>query len=52
VKELEALLADPEVYKDGEKSRELVTEYERVKAEGESLWQRLTELSESSGAGG
>ena len=41
---LEALLADPEVYQDGARARDLVTEYERLRAEVESLWQRLAEL--------
>ena len=41
---LETLLADPELYHDGARSRELVTEYERLRTEVESLWQRLAEL--------
>jgi ATP-binding cassette subfamily F protein 3 len=44
VRELETLLADPEVYHDGARARSLVTEYERLRAEIESLWQRLAEL--------
>jgi hypothetical protein len=39
-----ALLADPEVYADGARMKTLVTDYERVRAEVESLWQRLGEL--------
>jgi len=41
---LEALLADPEVYHDGARAKELIGEYERLRAEVESLWQRLGEL--------
>ena len=37
-------LADPDVYHDGARAKELVTEYERLRAEIESLWQRLGEL--------
>ncbi|MCC6651727.1 MAG: ABC-F family ATP-binding cassette domain-containing protein, partial [Candidatus Eisenbacteria bacterium] len=44
MKELEGLLADPELYHDAAKSRTHVTEYERLRAEVESLWQRLSEL--------
>jgi ATP-binding cassette subfamily F protein 3 len=47
VRELGALLADPEVYQDGARSKALVTEYERVRAEVESLWERLAALSEA-----
>src|SRR5439155_779509 len=41
---VEVELADPEVYADGARARELVTRYERLRAEVESLWQRLSEL--------
>jgi ATP-binding cassette subfamily F protein 3 len=44
VREIEALLADPELYHDASRSRESVLEYERLRAEIESLWQRLGEL--------
>jgi len=44
VKELEAVLADPGLYHDAARSRDIVAEYERVRAEIESLWQRLGEL--------
>jgi ATP-binding cassette, subfamily F, member 3 len=44
LKELEELLADPELYHDASKSKSLVTEYERLRAEVESMWQRLTEI--------
>jgi ATP-binding cassette, subfamily F, member 3 len=43
MRELETQLADPEVYQDGERARDLVTRYERLRAEVESLWQRLAE---------
>jgi ATP-binding cassette subfamily F protein 3 len=45
VRELETQLADPGVYQDAARSKELVAEYERVRTEVESLWQRLAELS-------
>ena len=41
---LEASLADPELYHDAARSKEVVAEYERLRAELESLWQRLGEL--------
>jgi len=41
---LEEQLADPEVYHDGARAKDLVGEYERVRAELESLWQRIGEL--------
>ncbi|HTR97046.1 MAG TPA: ABC-F family ATP-binding cassette domain-containing protein [Candidatus Acidoferrales bacterium] len=44
VRQLEALLADPELYHDVARSRELVGEYEQLRTEVESLWQRLAEL--------
>jgi ATP-binding cassette subfamily F protein 3 len=45
VREVEALLADPGVYADGARARELVTRYEALRAEVESLWERLGELA-------
>jgi len=44
VRELEAQLADPDVYRDGAKARELLAEYERLRGEIESLWERISEL--------
>jgi ATP-binding cassette, subfamily F, member 3 len=44
LKSMEAQLADPEVYADGPRARDLVGRYERLRAEVESLWQRLGEL--------
>lgn len=44
VKVLEAQLADPDVYHDGARAKELVGEYERARAELESLWQRIGEM--------
>ena len=44
VKALEQELADPEIYHEGARAKALVTEYERVRAELESLWQRMGEL--------
>jgi ATP-binding cassette subfamily F protein 3 len=44
IKELETMLADPDVYHDGARAKSLVADYERMRAEVESLWQRLGEL--------
>ncbi len=44
IRELENQLADPELYHDASRSKSLVGEYERLRAEVESLWQRLGEL--------
>ena len=44
VSALESQLADPNVYHDGERARDLVGEYERLRAELESLWQKMSEL--------
>ena len=44
VRELETLLADPALYHDVARSQTIVTEYERLRAELEALWQRLVEL--------
>ena len=44
IREVEALLADPLVYAVGPRARELVTRYERLRAEVEALWARLGEL--------
>jgi ATP-binding cassette subfamily F protein 3 len=44
VRELETLLADPELYHDVPRSQALVGEYERLRAEIDSLWQRMSEL--------
>ena len=45
IAELETQLADPAVYHDGARAKGLVTEYERLRAEVGSLWQRLGELA-------
>jgi len=42
--ELEATLADPEIYRDGAKARDLLAEYERLRGEIETLWEKLAEL--------
>jgi ATP-binding cassette subfamily F protein 3 len=44
MKGLEQELADPEIYHDGPRAKALVAEYERLRAELESLWQRIGEL--------
>jgi ATP-binding cassette subfamily F protein 3 len=41
---LETQLADPALYHDVTRSRDIVAEYDRLRAELESLWQRLAEL--------
>jgi ATP-binding cassette subfamily F protein 3 len=43
-RQLEEQLADPELYHDAARSQGIVVEYDRVRAELESLWQRLAEL--------
>jgi ATP-binding cassette subfamily F protein 3 len=43
-KQLEDQLAEPETYADGERTRALMGDYERLRAEIESLWTRLGEL--------
>jgi ATP-binding cassette, subfamily F, member 3 len=45
LKEVEAQLADPAVYADGPRSKDLVKRYEALKAELESLWEQLGELA-------
>jgi len=47
VRSLESRLADPDVYRDAERARELLAEYERTRSEVESLWRRLEELETS-----
>jgi ATP-binding cassette subfamily F protein 3 len=42
--EIEARLGDPALYRDGPRARELLDEYRRLRAEVDSLWQRLAEL--------
>ncbi len=41
---LESQLADPDMYHDGPRAKQLVTEYERLRAELDSLWARMAEL--------
>ena len=41
LKSLEAELADPTVYADGPRTKDLLARYERLKVEVESLWKRL-----------
>ena len=38
------MLSDPAIYQDGPRAKDLVGEYERLRAELESLWQRIGEL--------
>ncbi len=44
IKSVEAQLADPAVYADGARSRELIARYEALKAEAASLWEKLEAL--------
>jgi ATP-binding cassette, subfamily F, member 3 len=44
MRDLETQLADPEVYADGARAKQLVARYEILRTEVESLWQRLGEL--------
>jgi hypothetical protein len=44
LRELEQQLADPELYHDAHRSKDTVAEYERLRAELESLWERMSEL--------
>ena len=44
LKSIEAELADPALYHDAARSKDRVAEYERLRAEVDSLWQRLSEL--------
>ncbi len=44
VKEVEALLADPGVYADGARSKDLVKRYEVLRAELDALWLKLGEV--------
>ncbi|HEX7077249.1 MAG TPA: ABC-F family ATP-binding cassette domain-containing protein [Candidatus Eisenbacteria bacterium] len=46
LKEVEALLANPDVYADAEKTRELLARYEAAKRDVDALWARLAEVSE------
>jgi ATP-binding cassette subfamily F protein 3 len=44
VRAIEAQLADPAIYANGARARELVTRYEQLRAELDSLWLRLGEF--------
>jgi len=47
LKALEAQLADPQVYAEPPRSRELLARYEHLKADVETSWARLEALSEA-----
>jgi len=47
LKALEAQLADPQVYADPPRSRDLLARYERLKADVEATWAKLEALSET-----
>jgi hypothetical protein len=38
---IESQLASPEVYTDGQRSRDLMRDYERVRAELAALWDKI-----------
>ena len=44
LKEVEAKLADPGTYVDGQKTKELLARYEALRREVDGLWKRLEEL--------
>ena len=46
LKEIEAALADPGVYADGARTKELLARYEGLRREVDSLWARLAEVTE------
>jgi ATP-binding cassette subfamily F protein 3 len=48
--EIEGQLATPDVYTDGERSRELMHEFERLRAEVAALWDKLSGLDEPGGS--
>jgi len=50
LKEIEAALANPDVYADPVKTKDLLSRYEAARKEVDALWARLSEVSEPSGA--
>jgi ATP-binding cassette subfamily F protein 3 len=46
LKEIEAALANPGVYADGPKTKDLLARYEAARKEVDALWVRLSEVSE------
>ena len=46
LKEVEALLADPDVYADAARTKELLERYESAKRDVDGLWAALAELEE------
>jgi ATP-binding cassette subfamily F protein 3 len=46
LKEIEAALANPGVYADGAKTKDLLARYEAARKEVDALWVRLSEVSE------
>jgi ATP-binding cassette subfamily F protein 3 len=50
LKEIEAALADPGVYADGARTKDLLARYEAARRDVDALWARLAELAEASGA--
>jgi len=49
LKQLEAALADPEVFRDGARTKELLGRYEAARKDVDALWVKLAEVSETSG---
>ncbi len=48
LKEIEAALANPDVYADGAKTKDLLARYEAARKDVDSLWARLSEVAEIS----
>ncbi len=46
LKEIEAALANPDVYADGAKTKDLLARYEAARKDVDALWVRLSEVSE------
>jgi ATP-binding cassette, subfamily F, member 3 len=47
LKQIEAALADPDVYADGARTKELLARYEALRRELDSLWARLSEVTDA-----
>ena len=50
LKQIEAALADPGVYADGARTKDLLGRYEAARKEVDALWLKLAEVSEAAGA--
>jgi ATP-binding cassette subfamily F protein 3 len=52
LKEIEAALANPGVYADGAKTKDLLARYEAARKDVDALWARLAEISEAAETSG